>query len=337
MASENFVDSGVTSIADSLNEVFDNMMDSADLLIGLSTVIAGIGCIVYLASVLLPMIERSERIEIYPLLKPIFVALVIANFTTLTKAGSEISTGLGNAIGKMVPTQDVNSYFSTFMDKVDQMTGRSNSDTPITVSVPPPNAKRTYNYYGTEMPVDDYGFIHLPNKSIQVAEDLTKRQVEAEKADDSNFWTWLWMQGVYGLLIPTLAWLAMMLGQLIYLGLMLFSKFYLVILAIVGPLSFGLSQFKMFAGSASQWLARFLSVGLWPGLASLVRAIINEIVMAIANNLQPTFSAVLVSILLLLFSATLYLQVPTLASFIIQSGGIGNSTGTAKNIVKKIF
>ena len=142
---------------------------------------------------------------------------------------------------------------------------------------------------------------------------------------------------MYGVLIPALAWLAMMLGQLIYLGLLLFSKFYLVILAIVGPLSFALSQFKMFAGSASQWLARFLSVGLWPGLASLVRAIINEIVMAIANNLQPTFSAVIVSILLLLFSATLYLQVPTLASFIIQSGGVGNSTGTAKNVLKKIF
>lgn len=305
MASENFVDSSVTSISESLNEVFDKMMDSADLLIGLSTVIAGIGCIIYLASVLLPLIERSERIEIYPLLKPIFVALVIVNFTTLTKAGSEISTGLGNAIGKMVPTQDVNSYFSTFMDKVDEMTGRSNSDTPDA----------------------------SPTSEVSDGSEPTK---QTEKEED-GFWRWLWMQGVYGLLIPALAWLAMMLGQLIYLGLMLFSKFYLVILAIVGPLSFGLSQFKMFAGSASQWLARFLSVCLWPGLASLVRAIINEIVMAIANNLQPTFSAVIVSILLLLFSATLYLQVPTLASFIIQSGGVGNSTGTAKNVLKKIF
>lgn len=305
MASENFVDSGVTSISESINEVFDNMMDSADLLIGLSTVIAGIGCIIYLASVLLPMIERSERIEIYPLLKPIFVSLVIVNFTTLTTAGSEISTGLGNAIGKMVPTQDVNSYFSTFMEQVDEMTGRANSDSP---DAPPPSE------------VSD------GNGSTQ----------QSEKEKD-GFWTWLLWQLVYGIIIPGLAWLAMMLGQLIYLGLMLFSKFYLVILAIVGPLSFGLSQFKMFAGSASQWLARFLSVGLWPGLASLVRAIINEIVMAIANNLQPTFSAVLVSILLLLFSATLYLQVPTLASFIIQSGGVGNSTGTAKNILKKII
>lgn len=305
MASENFVDSSVTSISESLNEVFDKMMDSADLLIGLSTVIAGIGCIIYLASVLLPLIERSERIEIYPLLKPIFVALVIVNFTTLTKAGSEISTGLGNAIGKMVPTQDVNSYFSTFMDKVDEMTGRSNSDTPDA----------------------------SPTSEVADGSEPTK---QTEKEED-GFWTWLWMQLVYGVLIPALAWLAMMLGQLIYLGLLLFSKFYLVILAIVGPLSFALSQFKMFAGSASQWLARFLSVGLWPGLASLVRAIINEIVMAIANNLQPTFSAVLVSILLLLFSATLYLQVPTLASFIIQSGGVGNSTGTAKNVLKKIF
>lgn len=304
MASENFVDSGVTSISESINEVFDNMMDSADLLIGLSTVIAGIGCIIYLASVLLPMIERSERIEIYPLLKPIFVSLVIVNFTTLTTAGSEISTGLGNAIGKMVPTQDVNSYFSTFMERVDEMTGRTNSDSP---DAPPSE-------------VSD------GNGSTQ----------QSEKEKD-GFWTWLLWQLVYGIIIPGLAWLAMMLGQLIYLGLMLFSKFYLVILAIVGPLSFGLSQFKMFAGSASQWLARFLSVGLWPGLASLVRAIINEIVMAIANNLQPTFSAVLVSILLLLFSATLYLQVPTLASFIIQSGGVGNSTGTAKNILKKII
>lgn len=305
MADQNVIDKGITSITESINEVFDKMMDSADLLIGLSTVIAGIGCIIYLASVLLPLIERSERIEIYPLLKPIFVALVIANFTTLTKAGSEISTGVGSAIGKMVGTQDTNNYFSIFMGKVDEMTGRTNSDTPD----PPPASEDSDSSGSTKQP---------------------------EKEKD-GFWTWLLLQLVYGIIIPGLAWLAMFLGQLIYLGLLIFSKFYLVVLAIVGPLSFGLSQFKMFAGSASQWLARFLSVALWPGLANLVRAIINEIVIAIAENMQPTFSAVLVSILLLIFSATLYLQVPTLASFIIQSGGVGNSTGTAKNILKKII
>lgn len=305
MASENVIDKSVTSITETISEVFDKMMDSADLLIGLSTVIAGIGCIIYLASVLLPMIERSERIEIYPLLKPIFVALVIANFTTLTKAGSEISTGVGSAIGKMVGTKDTNSYFKIFMGKVDEMTGRTNSDTPD----PPPPSEDSDSSGSTKQP---------------------------EKEKD-GFWTWLLLQLVYGIIIPGLAWLAMFLGQLIYLGLLIFSKFYLVVLAIVGPLSFGLSQFKMFAGSASQWLARFLSVALWPGLANLVRAIINEIVIAIAENMQPTFSAVLVSILLLIFSATLYLQVPTLASFIIQSGGVGNSTGTAKNILKKLI
>lgn len=310
MTSENIVDSSVASISQSLNEVFDKMMDSADLLVGLSTVIAGIGCIVYLASVLLPMIERTERIQIYPLLKPIFVSLVIVNFTTLTKAGSEISTGLGNAIGNMVPTENVNNYFTIFMDRVDEMTGRSNSDTP-----PPAPATPTSNGSG----------------------DSTQSQGGATQAEEASFWTWLWMQVVFGHIIPALAWLAMMLGQLIYLGLLFFSKFYLVILAIVGPLSFALSQFKMFAGSASQWLARFLSVALWPGLASLVRSIINQIVMAIASNLQPTISAVIVSILLLIFSATLYFHVPTLAGFIIQSGGVGNSTGTAKKILKKIM
>lgn len=233
------------------------------------------------------------------------------------------------------------------MARVDQMTGRSNSDTPPNSQLPPVPKKKYYmDSKGKKYPISDDGFVHLPDRSVKV-EDIrdgmivedgpTRAPYQTDEPEESSFWTWLWMQAVYGLLIPALAWLAMMLGQLIYLGLLLFSKFYLVILAIVGPLSFALSQFKMFAGSASQWLARFLSVGLWPGLASLVRAIINEIVMAIANNMQPTFSAVIVSILLLLFSATLYLQVPTLSSFIIQSGGVGNSTGTAKNLLKKII
>ena len=313
MANGNVIDESVDAITQLINEVFDKMMDSADVLVGVSTVIAGIGCIIYLASVLLPMIERSERIQIYPLLKPIFVAIVIVNFTSLTKAGSEISTGLGNAIGKMVETSDANNYFSMFMDKVDEMTGRSNSDTPPS---DPPEASNNND------------------QSKGKSESTTQANAEEE---DGGFWSWLLWQFVYGILIPGLAWLAMFIGQIIYLGLLLFSKFYLVILAIVGPLSFGLSQFKMFAGSATQWLARFLSVALWPGLANLVKAIINQIVMAIASNLQPTFSAVIVSILLLIFSATLYLQLPTLASFIIQSGGVGNSTGTAKNLLKKLI
>lgn len=336
MENENLIDQSVNSISELIEEVFDKMMESADLLVEVSTVIAGIGCIIYLATILLPMIEKAERIQIYPLLKPIFVAIVIANFPTLTSAGSEISSSLGQAIGKLVTVSDTNSYFTLFLEKVDEMTDRQDPDTPPPAPAPRSNVKRTYNYYGKELPVDDYGYVQLPDRTEKVGEDLTKRQGSSTEGDESGFWSWILWKFVYGVLIPALAWLAMFLGQIFYIGLLLFSKFYLVILSIVGPLSFALSQFKMFAGSVSQWLARFISVGLWPGIAGLVRGITDQIVMAIAENLQPTVSAVVVAILLLIFSATLYLHVPTLADFIIRSGGVGNTTGSAKKMAKKV-
>lgn len=307
-------DGYVSSLRDLIDNIFSNMEGAADLLIGISTTIAGIGCLVYLGTLLLPSIERGERIYFYPLLKPIFVAIVVTNFPIIANGVSDISNGLGSAISEMIPSKGISESFRYFNEKVDTMIQEESLS------------------HSSSSKDSASSLINANSDSTQASSD--SNVVSSEKS--LGFWDKFMLVVFYKGIIPLLAWIATMLGQILYIGVILFSKFFLLILSIVGPLSFALSQFKMFSGSFSQWLARFISVSLWPGLCGLVRAIVEHIVMAIADNMGTSISSILVSIFLIVFAATLYLHVPTLAEFIIQSGGVGNVGGTAKRLASKV-
>lgn len=300
----NGVDGFVLSLSGLINNLFGSMESAAEVLVGFSTTLAGIGCVVYIASIILPAIERVDRIPIYPLLKPLFVAFVVVNFPMLAGVVSDASTGVGEVISSMVTSDDAASYLTLFAEKVDKVMEEQElaQDSALNGGVDSSSAGSEGNTDGSD-------------EAMNVFEKVG-------------------FKILYKFIVPGAASLAILLGQVIYIGMLLFSKFFLFILTIVGPLSFALSQFKIFAGSFSQWLARFISVSLWPGLCGIVRGVNDHIIKAIADNMGNTFTAAIVGLVLIIFCATLYLHVPTLADFVVQSGGIGNVGSSAKNVIK---
>ena len=104
--------------------------------------------------------------------------------------------------------------------------------------------------------------------------------------------------------------------------------FKLIVLAILGPLCFGLSVFDGFQHTMKQWIARYVNVFMWLPIANIFGAIIakiqvNMITLANAGQLQGnafgnTSTAYLIFLLIGILG---YFTVPSIANYIMNVGG----------------
>jgi hypothetical protein len=102
--------------------------------------------------------------------------------------------------------------------------------------------------------------------------------------------------------------------------------FYLIVLAIIGPIVFGLSIYDGFQHLVTVWLARYINVFLWLPVANIFGAIIAKIQ---ENMLLTSVSGVTTIsdwayMAFLLIAIVGYCTVPSVANYIVNAGG-GNS------------
>lgn len=108
--------------------------------------------------------------------------------------------------------------------------------------------------------------------------------------------------------------------------------FYLIVLAIVGPLVFGLSIFDGFQHLITVWLARYINVFLWLPVANIFGAIIAKIQEHLVSGIdystpipgQPFSLSDWAYLAFLLIAIVGYCTVPSVANYIVNAGG-GNS------------
>lgn len=108
--------------------------------------------------------------------------------------------------------------------------------------------------------------------------------------------------------------------------------FYLLVLAIIGPLVFGLSVFDGFQHTITVWLARYINVFLWLPVSNIFGAMIAKIqenmlkaditsVPGMMPGISMSDTAYLVFMLIAIVG---YFTVPSVASYIVNAGG-GNA------------
>lgn len=108
--------------------------------------------------------------------------------------------------------------------------------------------------------------------------------------------------------------------------------FYLIVLAIIGPVVFGLSIYDGFQHLVTVWLARYINVFLWLPIANIFGAIIAKIQenMIIGNTFsvpipgQPLSMTDWAYLAFLLIAIVGYCTVPSVANYIVNAGG-GNA------------
>ncbi|MES2373469.1 MAG: conjugative transposon protein TraJ [Bacteroidota bacterium] len=109
--------------------------------------------------------------------------------------------------------------------------------------------------------------------------------------------------------------------------------FYLLVLAIIGPIVFGLSIFDGFQHTITVWLARYINVFLWLPVSNIFGAIIAKIQENMLKANTGLFGGVFTPgisvddtayIIFMLIAIVGYFTVPSVANYIVNAGG-GNA------------
>jgi conjugative transposon TraJ protein len=108
--------------------------------------------------------------------------------------------------------------------------------------------------------------------------------------------------------------------------------FYLVILAILGPLAFAFSVYPGLEDSLGLWLSRYLHVYLWLPVANIFGSLLNQIqqemikldIAQLGTSGQTSFSSTDAAyIIFLIMGIVGYFTVPSVTQYIIRSAGMG--------------
>ena len=109
--------------------------------------------------------------------------------------------------------------------------------------------------------------------------------------------------------------------------------FYLIVLAILGPLVFGIAVFDGFQHTLTVWIARYINIFLWLPVANLFGSIIGKIqenmlkldISQIENAGDTFFSSTDTAYLIFMIIGIVgYFTVPSVANYIVHAGG-GNT------------
>ena len=105
--------------------------------------------------------------------------------------------------------------------------------------------------------------------------------------------------------------------------------FFLIVLSILGPVSFAISCWDGFQASLSQWFVRYISIYLWLPVSDLFSSVLARIqVLMLQRDIErlsdPDFipdSSNAVYITFLIIGIIGYFTIPTVSNWIVQAGG----------------
>ena len=109
--------------------------------------------------------------------------------------------------------------------------------------------------------------------------------------------------------------------------------FFLVVLAILGPIAFAISVWDGFQSTLTQWICRYIQVYLWLPVSDMFSTILAKIqVLMLQSDIErmqadPNFSLDSsdgVYIVFMIIGIIGYFTIPTVAGWIIQAGGMGS-------------
>ena len=111
--------------------------------------------------------------------------------------------------------------------------------------------------------------------------------------------------------------------------------FFLIVLSILGPISFAISCWDGFHASLTQWFVRYISIYLWLPVSGLFSSVLARIqVLMLQKDIEqlsdPNFipdGSNAVYITFLIIGIIGYFTIPTVANWIIQAGGGAGNYG----------
>ena len=289
-----------------LRSLYDGMMplcgDMADVARG----IAGLGALFYVACRVWQSLARAEAIDVFPMLRPFAVGLCIMFFPTVVLGTvNSILSPIVQGTAKLLETQtlDMNEYRRQ-KDKLEYEAKVRNPETAYLVS----NEE-------FDKQLEELGW--SPTDMVTMAGMYIDRGMYNMKKNIRDFFR--------EILELTFQAAALVIDTI--------RTFFLVVLAILGPIAFAISVWDGFQSTLTQWICRYIQVYLWLPVSDMFSTILAKIqVLMLQSDIErmqadPNFSLDSsdgVYIVFMIIGIIGYFTIPTVAGWIIQAGGMGS-------------
>lgn len=303
----------VASLHQVLEELYADMLPLCSRLIGVSRGIAGFAATWYIGSRIWRHLARAEAVDFYPLFRPFAIGLCLILFPSVLDVMNAVLRPAVTATSEMVGRSDV--VVREMLKQKQEAMERSEIWQIYVGEEGSGDRQRWYTYTQDEDAgsggAGDEGFFEGIGNDIKFS---------MEKA-------------AYRFRHSIKEWLSEIL-QLIFQGAALaintLRTFQLIVLAILGPLVFGISVFDGFQHSLTVWIARYINIYLWLPIANIFGSIIGKIqekmlvldLSQIEQAGDTFFSQTDMAYLTFLFIGILgYFMVPSVANYIVHAGG----------------
>ena len=299
----------IRSLHEVLEQLYDDMMPLCSRLIGVGRGIAGFAATWYIASRIWRHIANAEPIDFYPLFRPFVIGFAVLIFPSViamingvmkpTVTGTRaMVTDSDAAVAQLLRMKEEAIKKTAYWQMYVGTTGSGDRD-------------KWYKYnYGDK----GEGWLETIGNDIKFA--------SAKFSYNFRNSIKQWMSEVLKVLFEAAA-----------LCINTIRTFYLIVLAILGPLVFGLAVFDGFQHTLTVWLARYLNIFLWLPVANIFGGIMGKIqenmlaedLQQIATNGDTFFSTTDTAYLIFMIIGIIgYFTVPSVANYIVHAGG-GNT------------
>lgn len=296
----------IRSMHEVLEQLYDDMMPLCSRLIGVGRGIAGFAATWYIAAKVWGHIARAEAIDFYPLFRPFVLGFAILIFPSVIAMINGLMKPTVTGTAQMVKDSDAavaqllkmkedaiktTAYWQMYVGEG----GRGDRD-------------KWYKYnYGDKKE----GWLKSIGNNIRFAFDKFGYNLRNQIKQ--------WMAEVLKVLFEAAA-----------LCINTIRTFYMIVLAILGPLVFGIAVFDGFQHTLTVWIARYLNIFLWLPVANIFGGIMGKIqenmlkedLQQIASNGDTFFSTTDTAYLIFMIIGIIgYFTVPSVANYIIHAGG----------------
>jgi len=301
----------IQGLQGTLNGVYNDMLPMCSQLIGAGQAIAGFGALWYIAARVWRQIASAESIDFYPLLRPFALGMAILLFPTVIAVINGVMSPLVSSTGSMVQNSD--AAIAQLLQAKEAAVEKTDAWQAYVGKDGSGDEDRWYKY---THPDDQTG---TGNSGIMsgIGNDIKFEMAKASY----NFRNTVkqWMSEVLQVCYEAAA-----------LCINTIRTFYLIVLAILGPVVLGLSVFDGFQHTLTSWLAKYINVFLWLPVANIFGAIIGKIqqnmltldIAQVANTGDTFFSSTDTAYLIFLIIGIIgYFTVPSVANYIVNAGG----------------
>lgn len=301
-----------------LDSLYEEMIPLSSQLINVGRGLAGFAAMWFIAARVWRHIANAEPIDFYPLLRPFAIGLAILMFPTVLTI--------------------INSVLQPTVSGTAAMVGGSNNSVTFLLKRKEEAIRKSplwQMYIGVDGEGDRskwYRYSHPEGDEEGVVDGIGNDVRFAMAKASYNFRNSIkqWMSEILHVLYQAAA-----------LCVNTIRTFYLVILAILGPLIFGLSVFDGLHHTLTVWLARYINVFLWLPVANIFGSLIGKIQenmlkvdISQVNQYGDTFfsstdSAYLIFMVIGIIG---YFTVPSIANYIVHAGGANALLYKATNL-----